>query len=476
MEIEENVNEINIKQIKTKEMKEIKNINIIKDNKEKEVEDKKDNKKEKKAEKEINKKEKNEGGKGTLLEIEKEINKEDSKKEKEKKGEDKNNTIKIEEEKKKQIKTNEIKEVEEKGNDKQKQNDKEKEKKEFNLMEKNIFPRGLNNIGATCYMNSVLQCFYHIYDLSNELLKYYNNLDESKLPLTSAYIDVIINLSFNNNQSISPYKFKEIISKNNELFRGIEANDSKTLTLYLLDTINEEFNDNNIYKENKKISNRIRTLNEKGTESIVRFFNSQYNSMIADLFNGLKKTTYTCLKCRDIAIDYQICNIISLSIEQTYNEKYGNKNKKKNKEKSIDILDCFVQEEMTKLFTGDNQIFCEKCQNMRNGESISKIYMTSKIMIIFLDRGKYNRFKCNVSFPEELNLSKFVEKKCGNETFILIGAIEHLGPSSMGGHFIANCRHFDGKFYIFSDSSISNPSNRYQQYGEPYLLFYRRKD
>lgn len=322
-------------------------------------------------------------------------------------------------------------------------------------------------------MNSVLQCFYHIFDLSNELLKL-KKMDESKMPMTSAYFEVIKNLTFNKKNSISPYKFKEIIS-NNELFEGIAANDSKTLALYLLDTINEEFNDNNIKLENQKISNRIRTLRDKGTEKIVKFFNMQYNSIVGDLFNGLKLTTYKCLKCNDINTNYQIINIINLAIEQTYYQLNKNQ-RKKNIERKLDILDCFNNEEIPKEFMGDNQIFCTKCNKSQDGESVSKIYMTPKIMIIFLDRGMYNRFNCEVNFPEKLDISKFVEKKDKTEEFDLIGAIEHLGPSNMGGHFIANCRHFDGKFYIFSDSNISGPYNNYQQYGEPYLLFYRKKD
>ena len=59
-----------------------------------------------------------------------------------------------------------------------------------------------------------------------------------------------------------------------------------------MDNINEEFNDNNVKIPNKKISNRIRELKEKGTEGIVKFFNMQCNSIIGDLFNGVKKFTY----------------------------------------------------------------------------------------------------------------------------------------------------------------------------------------
>lgn len=323
-------------------------------------------------------------------------------------------------------------------------------------------------------MNSVLQCFYHILEFTNELVKINNLIDEKKMPMTSAYLEVINNLSFSYYRSINPIKFKKIIS-NNELFKGNEANDSKTLVLYILETMNKEFNDNKIKIFNNNISNSIRILKNKDTQNIVETFNKQYNSLIADLFYGLKRTTYKCLSCGDSPSNYQIFNIINLPIEQTYIELYkkNNKNNEYNKNIIIDIIDCFKFEQLTKKFIGDNKIFCDKCKKMVEGESFNKIYISPKIMIIFLDRGIYNSFKCTVVFPEKLNINEFEEIKDGE--YNLIGVIEHLGPSNISGHFIASCKHFDGKWYLFSDSKFSCIQDKYRQFGEPYLLFYEKK-
>ena len=345
------------------------------------------------------------------------------------------------------------------------------------IINETIIPKGLNNIGATCYMNSVLQSLYHIIDLSNGLLDLYNKdiLNEEilkKMPMTYSFLLVVYNLSFRKNKSFSPEDFKIIISKN-ESFRKFEANDSKTLTLYVLDTLNKELNDNKIQTKNDKVINPLRNYDVNDAKDIVKLFNENYNTLIGDLFNGLKCTDYICDSCSNIVKNYQIFNIISCSIEKTFLDKYG-ENQKLEKGFKVDILDCFKLDEKPNLFIGNNQIYCGKCNTSRDGKSINKICISPKIMIIFLDRGLNNRFMCDVDFPEELDINNYLETK-GNK-YKLIGVIEHLGQSGETGHFIANCKHFNGEWYIFSDSSIYPTKNNYNKYGIPYLLFYRRED
>ena len=136
---------------------------------------------------------------------------------------------------------------------KRKFNELEEEKKDFEKYKERYFKEkleeekkpiliGLNNIGATCYMNSTLQCLSNTKPLTNYFLKSYKE-DKRKI-MANEYYKLIQYLweRKNNNKAYSPTSFKEVLSKENPLFAGIAANDSKDLVNFLLERFHQELN------------------------------------------------------------------------------------------------------------------------------------------------------------------------------------------------------------------------------------------
>ena len=190
---------------------------------------------------------------------------------------------------------------------------------------KKSLPKGLANIGATCYMNATLQCFYHCKKLTKYLIEdryKYNNISIPYNSITSEYIKLVKELSYKNGQKdYAPYDFKDVLGAKNPLFHGIAANDSKDLILFLLEELSKELaiqKNNNFFASNNK--DFVDQTNEEETfrETVKDF--AKGTSIIKDIFYFMVKTTSICKNCNAKLYNFQVMNFIIFPLSKTYED------------------------------------------------------------------------------------------------------------------------------------------------------------
>ena len=389
---------------------------------------------------------------------------------------------------------------------------------------------GLDNIGATCYMNATLQCLCNIpkfvnyikYNkhfieyVKNDLIIGNNSLSSSfkllieqlwpdrlynKLPSYAENGGIGSNNSYSNkkNESIAPNDFKEKISNMNELFKGVAANDAKDLVQFLIMTIHKELN-SATNQNNNNILNNDQTNKQLMFKIFTQDFMNTNKSIISDLFYGVNYNIIQCQGCSAKSFNYQTYFFFVFPLEEiriyknqnnvnqnfngfNFNPNFMNFNNNfninmNNINNEINIYDCFSYEQRITYMTGDNAMHCNYCRNTCPSSMCTLLAFGPEIIIIILNRGQGIQFKVKINFFEELNLNNYIEYKETGVMYNLIGVITHMGGSDMSGHFIAYCKNpIDNTWYQYNDSVINQVNNFKTEvidYATPYLLFYQK--
>ena len=342
---------------------------------------------------------------------------------------------------------------------------------------------GLDNIGATCYMNASLQCMSNIIELSKFFLKEdLSAINQNKKELSSAYQEVIYNLWPQDNniyrvKSYAPNNFKNVISKMNPLFDGIQANDSKDLIQFLLTEIHSELN---VIKINNNRNNFPNYGNNNYVTSIYNFqeaftkfsfyFMENYNSIISNIFFGMECSTNKCLFCNSSTYNVQCFNMLIFPLEKVRLFKGYNRNQ------YLTIRDCLECHRCPDYLLGENQIFCNKCHLNRNACNSTFLVYGPNVLIINLNRGKGLEYDVKINFEFDLDISNFVCNNKSPKRYELIGVVMHYGESSMSGHYIAYCKSkLDNIWYKYNDSIVTKADIREMfTAGIAYILFYHK--
>ena len=322
---------------------------------------------------------------------------------------------------------------------------------------------GLENIGATCYMNAALQCLSNTDKLTSYFLhrfKYDKN-DDSKKISNNLYI-VLYHLWKGEKNYYKPSKFKKALSEENPLFSGVNANDSKDLLNFLLERLHLELNKSSNQNITQINAQNLNQSNEEVVkQNFFKAFKKNHKSIISDLFYFTIETKSICYGCQCIKYNFQINYFLEFPLEQVNYYRYQNAKIKSlvnldGSNPDVNLDDCFEYYQKLDKMTGQNQMYCNFCNHLCDSIYGTSLYILPEILIINLNRGKNAVYKCNVRFQEKLNLSKYVTIKSINTNYILYAVICHIGPSSMSGHFVAYCRNrIDDKWYLYNDSIVA---------------------
>ena len=326
--------------------------------------------------------------------------------------------------------------------------------------------RGFINFGATCYLNSALQCLSHIDILSNEKFKnHFYKYKKDNTPLLNEWFDIQEKMwSDNNGGAIHTMNFiKVFMDKCREKsieFNSFIQNDTSEFLIYFLDFIHEEIS--------RKIKinitgNSNTTISKLYINNLIQFrntFENDYSYIIENLHSRTLNIT-GCSECNYKTDNHESVQIISLTMHSNYNSLY----------------DCFNEYTKTNILDNDNKWKCDKCNNLVNPEKKTIFWEFSPIIVLLIK--KYNEngvIENRIDYPLTLDLDNYhLNYKKKSNKYNLCGTCVHIGGLN-GGHYYSICKNnIDNQWRVYNDSNVSSAIDETEVFNNhPYCLFYKR--
>lgn len=405
-------------------------------------------------------------------------------------------------------------------------NDPLKTDEEIETERKQFIVRGLSgiqNIGNTCYMNSVLQClcsldllrswltshkFYErlhrnkINELSDIKRKELNISEYEKVKVRTADVEdacedsVVFRLAelfvrmWKDNCTVTPKSFKRVVGEISPTFRGFNQNDSHELLNLILDRIHEETKakvklifphvpegvSEFITTKNKSVKiMQDESMPDEERDSAHQYWRQYKRTHVKEyaIHSAFAYWKHYVTDAHSIITDLFTglfyskitcceCQMVSGTFEPFTILSVPTKI---DGETTLD--ECIREFSKEETLTGDNKYFCEECNKKVDVKKQMYIWEPPAILIIQLKRFKHDRYistktSSKIVFSiEDLDISNYMSEyyKLDIGKYALHAISEHRGSCNCG-HYVAYCKNsINNKWYEFNDDDVIHVPN-----------------
>ncbi|TRY94892.1 hypothetical protein DNTS_032992 [Danionella cerebrum] len=296
--------------------------------------------------------------------------------------------------------------------------------------DKNTFV-GLTNLGATCYVNTFLQVWFHNLELRRALYRFQNSRAEEHNP-------------------DSEYEPRTICEHLQYLFALLQNSNRRYIDPSGL--VKALGLDTGQQQDAQEFSKLFLSLLE---DTLSKQKDPNLQNVIQQQFCGQFSYVTVCSECgRESPLTSRFYEL-ELNIQ-------GHKN----------LTECVTEFLKEERLEGDNRYYCESCQSKQNATRRIKLHslprtINFQLMRFVFDRQSGHKKKLNtfISFPEVFDMAPFLEgkEKC---TFELSAVLIHRGVSAYSGHYIAHVRDaHTNDWYKFNDEEIEKMEGKKLQLG-----------
>lgn len=329
---------------------------------------------------------------------------------------------------------------------------------------------GLANVGNSCYINSCMQLLSHTYEL-NDFLDSFNKdkINNNVEALIFKEWDKLRQLMWSENCTIAPWGYIKAVQfvakkKDMDLFTGFAQNDVSEFLLFIIDCMHT-----GIKREvNMTISgnpeNSTDILATECFKMMQNMYKREYSELL-NIFYGISVTQIKSFNSDEIlSRTCEPFSLLSLSLPE------------KNMISIFDCLDLYGKDEE---LCNDNAWFNDKTNRKEDVKKNTVFWSLPNILIVHLKRFNNANRKIHtmVTTPiTDVDFSKWISGYNASEyIYDLFGTGNHSG-SVLGGHYTANVKNANGKWYSFNDTRVEEITENSVITQHTYCLFYRKKN